>query len=324
MLLMSHQAVTWALRGELPRTRATGSVAAMVLVVLAEYADAQGRNAFPSVETISAEARISRRSVYAALRELERGGLIARDGAGPRGVTRWALALGGAGDAPVQEMHPCMSCTGGCSSCTGGVQEVHPGGAGAAPEPPKSLQGNHQEEPPAASRAATGDVARVFDAWRESTGKKTAKLDPNRRKLIEKGLKLYDVTDLVDAVRGWRRDPFYSGQNDRAKVYNDLGLLLRNAEKIELFRDLERNPPAQPSGQGGRHPRGQQIMDAHAERVARLDAEAETARRFEVLGLDGVHLDAFLRGRETQEQRVARIQAEAKADIMSAGGEVQC
>jgi hypothetical protein len=36
--------------------------------------------------------------------------------------------------------------------------------------------------------------------------------------------------------------PFNRGENDRRTVYNDLGLLLRDAEHIEKFRDADQHP----------------------------------------------------------------------------------
>ena len=45
---------------------------------------------------------------------------------------------------------------------------------------------------------------------------------------------------LLDAVVGWRHEPFYCGENDRGRAFNDLGLLLRDAEHVERFRDLAR------------------------------------------------------------------------------------
>lgn len=89
----------------------------------------------------------------------------------------------------------------------------------------------------------------VFDAWRESTGKHKAKLDPKRRRLIGTRLKDYPVEDLVDAVQGWKLSPHHRGENDRHTVYNNLDLLLRDAERIEHFRDLQRDgPPTVVSG----------------------------------------------------------------------------
>ena len=86
-----------------------------------------------------------------------------------------------------------------------------------------------------------GDVAAVFDAWIESTGRTDrTRLDAKRRRAITQALKAYPVADVIDAVRGWRHSPHHAGQNDTRTVYNDLGLLLRDAAHIEKFRDLER------------------------------------------------------------------------------------
>lgn len=104
-------------------------------------------------------------------------------------------------------------------------------------------------EPP--SPLATDPVTAVFEAWKESVGKTgRTVLTPERRRLIAKQLKHYPVEDLVDAVRGWRHSAHHRGENDRHTVYNDLELLLRDAKRIESFRDLERDPPGRPLPRG--------------------------------------------------------------------------
>lgn len=94
--------------------------------------------------------------------------------------------------------------------------------------------------------AAQTCVERVFAEWQEATTKKRTVLDAKRRKLIKDALKLYPLEDVVDAVWGWRHSDFYCGINDRNTVYNDLSLLLRNAESIERFRDLRRGDVLRP------------------------------------------------------------------------------
>jgi hypothetical protein len=84
-------------------------------------------------------------------------------------------------------------------------------------------------------------VEQVFDAWRASTGKKKARLDNVRRRRIEIALRGFPLGDVLEAVQGWKASPWHRGENDTGTVYNDLGLLLRNAEKIEMFRDAHRN-----------------------------------------------------------------------------------
>lgn len=89
----------------------------------------------------------------------------------------------------------------------------------------------------------TNNVNVVFDAWVEATGKdkKRTKLDASRRRRIEWALNNYPVEDVLDAVRGWRNSSFHAGQNKDGRVYNDLTLLLRDASKLEMFRDCERS-----------------------------------------------------------------------------------
>ena len=73
-----------------------------------------------------------------------------------------------------------------------------------------------------------------------STGRTRSVLDPKRVKLIEARLHDFPEADLIDAVQGWDKSPHHRGDNDRHTIYNDLALLLRDAAKVELFRDLQR------------------------------------------------------------------------------------
>lgn len=87
------------------------------------------------------------------------------------------------------------------------------------------------------------NVGLVFDAWKASTKKTAAtKLDKDRTRRITAALKDYPLEDLLDAVRGWEHSAHHRGDNATGTVYNDLGLLLRDAAHIEKFRDLARGP----------------------------------------------------------------------------------
>lgn len=91
------------------------------------------------------------------------------------------------------------------------------------------------------------EVRQVFDLWIQVTGKdeKRTKLDSKREARIVWALKSYPLDDVLDAVQGWQKSPFHAGQNSDGKTWNDLTLLLRNAEKLEYFRDCQRrNEPA--------------------------------------------------------------------------------
>ena len=88
---------------------------------------------------------------------------------------------------------------------------------------------------------SVGQVQAVFDAWVASTGKSRARLDEKRRRLIQRALKEYPLEELLLAVQGWEVSDFHSGSNDRGKVYNDLGLILRDSAHIEEFVELSLN-----------------------------------------------------------------------------------
>lgn len=85
----------------------------------------------------------------------------------------------------------------------------------------------------------------VFQAWQTATGNTGAVLDANRRRQIAKALKSRppgeDLADCVDAVKGWRHSAYHAGKNDEGVPVNKLSVLLRDADQIETFRDLERH-----------------------------------------------------------------------------------
>jgi hypothetical protein len=106
----------------------------------------------------------------------------------------------------------------------------------------------------------------VFEAWQQATGKTRAKLDDKRRRVIARALKAFPLDDVLDAVRGWRNDPW----TERPR-YNDLALLLRDADHIEKFRDLWRDGPPTPA----LAPRQQQQRDHLVATHRELQAWAE-------------------------------------------------
>lgn len=86
-------------------------------------------------------------------------------------------------------------------------------------------------------------VVSVFDHWRSVMGHPQAKLDAKREKAIKSALKIgYDAATLCLAIDGCKRSPFHAGQNDRAMVYDDLGLILRSADHIDKFVRLAQQP----------------------------------------------------------------------------------
>jgi hypothetical protein len=100
-----------------------------------------------------------------------------------------------------------------------------------------------QWAPPEPREASREQIASVFAHWQAATGKTDTHLDEKRRTKIRRALGHYPVEDVIAAVTGWRNDPFYCGENDRGRAYNELTMLLRDAEHIERFRDMARNGP---------------------------------------------------------------------------------
>lgn len=92
----------------------------------------------------------------------------------------------------------------------------------------------------------------VFDMWIESTGRTgSTQFSTKRRRLIRQALHAYPTQDVLDAVCGWKISPHHRGENEQHTTYNDLELLLRDAQHIEKFRDLHRNgQAAEPRGDG--------------------------------------------------------------------------
>lgn len=123
----------------------------------------------------------------------------------------------------------------------GGAASTSPNGNGHAPDVGADRDALADEQPTPAARSRAADVRAVFAAWIEATGRTDRTvLDAKRRRLIEQRLADFPVADLIDAVRGWRESPHHRGENPHRTVYNDLGLLLRDAAHVERFRDLER------------------------------------------------------------------------------------
>jgi hypothetical protein len=120
------------------------------------------------------------------------------------------------------------------SAAGGGGKDAAVEGTRPSLDPDPQLQGGKQ-------------VREVFDAWKTSTGRTSAThLDSKRTRLITAALKNYPLPDVLEAVRGWEHSPYHRGENEHKRTYNDLGLLLRDAEHIERFRDLARTARPKP------------------------------------------------------------------------------
>ena len=87
---MSVHTVSWVLRHSDARLGAR-----CVLIVLADHAAGDGSGAWPSLETIAREARMSKRQAQRCLRSLERGGAIVAAGRSKTGTTVYQVVMKG-------------------------------------------------------------------------------------------------------------------------------------------------------------------------------------------------------------------------------------
>ena len=79
-------------------------------------------------------------------------------------------------------------------------------------------------------------VGEVFQHWQAVMRHPQARLDVKRRKAIGARLKEgYSVDQLKQAIEGCKASPWHQGQNDRHLVYDDIGLICRDAQRVEAF-----------------------------------------------------------------------------------------
>ena len=73
---MSIQVMAWVMG--LPKARVPNPTDAYVLLILGNYASADGGSVFPSIKLLEATTKLHRRTIQAAMRRLEKRGLIVR------------------------------------------------------------------------------------------------------------------------------------------------------------------------------------------------------------------------------------------------------
>lgn len=95
-------------------------------------------------------------------------------------------------------------------------------------------------ETPGGIETGTGtgnvEVEVVFDYWRQTMQHNSAKLTPQRQRLVKARLKDgYTVEELKAAIDGCAASPWHRGENDRAQAYDDIALICRDGEHVEKF-----------------------------------------------------------------------------------------
>lgn len=213
---MSIEAVHWAL--DVP----VGGNAKVILIGVANHAHPDGTGSFPALDTLAEYAHCDRSTARRNLRKLEEDGWIERTGTGPKGQATWRLLFARKGGKTLRGKTPQVA---------SGVA------SGVAPTPPEPITDKVGDKSPTPPDATT----LIFDAWLASTERSARTVfEGKRKRVVRNALKRYPVIDLLDAVDGWRFSAHHRGDNATGTVYNELTLLLRDAEHIEKFRDLKR------------------------------------------------------------------------------------
>lgn len=171
--------MSWALAQQFLKD----SSARHVLLCLANYAGSDGRGAFPSATTLSADTGLSERTVRYKLDDLEKAGLIVRgnqaiaavhiDRHDRRPVVYDLLLKRGADSAPRSERGANDGT--GCNLQQNGVQISTERGAAAAPNTSINHQVTEEQQPHAQTPGEVADESRRFAM--------TAEWVPNARHL---------------------------------------------------------------------------------------------------------------------------------------------
>lgn len=82
-------------------------------------------------------------------------------------------------------------------------------------------------------------IQEIFSYWQEKLNHPRARLDSKRKSVIKKAFNLgYSIEDLKKAITGCAASPFHCGDNDRKQVYDNIGLILKDADHIERFMNI--------------------------------------------------------------------------------------
>lgn len=209
---MSVQALAWVLQHSEARNGAR-----LVLISLANYAQDDGTQAFPSIETLCENSRLSRSAVKSALARLRADGSIVETGRRSSGTAVFSIVMGGQNQAGSDSARADSGAGGSDSDAQGPDPD---------PDPYRTTTTRQGLSNP-------DSVDAVFDYWRERCNHPTAKLTSDRRSKINARLRDgYTVDDLKAAVDGAARAAFV---NDQGKRFDDLALICRNGEKLDSF-----------------------------------------------------------------------------------------
>jgi hypothetical protein len=111
---------------------------------------------------------------------------------------------------------------------------------------PESAHADDRSLSPELVPSKADHVAEVFDHWRSVMNSPRSKLDPKRRALIARAIKLYSVFDCIAAIDGCAASDFHMGREPgKPTMHNSIELIFRSADKIDSFiARASKAPPA--------------------------------------------------------------------------------
>jgi hypothetical protein len=162
---VSIEAVHWAL--SVP----VGGNLKVVLIGIANHANPDGTEAYPSMERLGVYAHCDPRTAQRNLRKLEFGGWVIDDGIGPGGKRRWRLAMGRQIAAPANRRPDENVAPGGGIPATQTVPSNRPGSGKPSPKRARVRLSDER------LAALSDDQRRVVRALRDVAERKDMGLD---------------------------------------------------------------------------------------------------------------------------------------------------
>lgn len=225
---MSIHVTSWVLRNSPERLGSR-----LVLIVLSDFAHDDGSEAWPSVSTIAAQARLSVNQARACLRRLEASGAIVRTGKSRSGtfVYRVVMADPPVSVAPETPGSPPTDSVGSPPTVSGGPppRELVGDPLVVQPpyDPPLTLPARRGSVPSVvARRAVTGDEAilaqDVLERWNAETGQALASQEW-LSKIIMRSREHPDLgyDDHVEIILANLHNPWWTGPPTPSVVYGN-------------------------------------------------------------------------------------------------------
>lgn len=130
------------------------------------------------------------------------------------------------------------------ASQTHDASDMRTHSVGNAHQTPDTSNQTPKEKPLSTSEPKIDPVTEIFGYWQKRMESPKSILDDKRKKAIKAALKLgYTEKQLCEAIRGCSLSPHHMGENERSTKYNSIDLIFRNADKIDSFIAMDKNPP---------------------------------------------------------------------------------